>query len=145
MPAPVIAAAAARTAGSGAARAGAGRAAAGKAAAGKATTTAAQQAEAIQAIKDARPKPETGNPPVPSDAGGGRDRKSSGSRSLPNALTDQRGAPAIFRADGLRAANTGGGFVLGMFVYVIGLNYLREGKPGVQKWLKAKFLNEVSG
>jgi hypothetical protein len=44
--------------------------------------------------------------------------------------------------DGL---NSSGGFVLGALAYVLFLVYLRGGTPGVQAWLKAKFLNRVDG
>lgn len=44
----------------------------------------------------------------------------------------------------IRPSGAGGGFVLGSFVYVLGLTYLRGGRPAVAAWLKAKFLNEVS-
>jgi hypothetical protein len=145
--APVAAAAArgaaARGAAGAAAKRGAGKAAAGKATAGK-VTTAAEQASAIQAIKDARPKEPEPAPVVDEDQGDVEQKNSSGGRrELPGVLTDQRGAPAAFRIDGLRTANAGGGFVLGMFAYVVGLTYLRDGKAGVKRLLRAKFFNEV--
>jgi hypothetical protein len=107
------------------ARAGAGAAArggAGKAAAGKAATgsKAAQQAEAIQAIKDARP----------ADKPAGDVDDQSG-RQLPSITVNTKGG-------------TGGGFVLGMLVYAVGLTYLRGGKPAVKQLLRAKFLNDTS-
>lgn len=42
------------------------------------------------------------------------------------------------------AANAGGGALLGALTYIIALTYLRDGKPGVTRWLRAKFLNQVS-
>jgi hypothetical protein len=72
-----------------------------------------------------------GNLPAEGDSrgvpAGGSGRKSSG-------------PPVVM----VKAGNAGGGFVLGMFAYVIGLTYLRDGKPGVQRWLRAKFFNETT-
>jgi hypothetical protein len=143
-----VARGAATRAGAGAAaKSGASRTAATRAggrAAATSSSTAAQQRDAIQAIKDARPAEPPAAPPATSTGStGSTGSGSSGRRELPGVLTDQRGAPQAFRIDGLRAANTGGGFVLGAFVYVIGLTYLRGGKPAVQRWFKAKFFNEV--
>lgn len=41
------------------------------------------------------------------------------------------------------ALNAGGGLLLGVIAYVLGVNYLRDGSTGVKKWLRAKFLNRV--
>ncbi len=128
MPAPVIAATAARTAGAGAARAGAGRAATGKAtgkAAGKAATSAAQQAAGIQAIKDARPPA-----PVVDEDQGDAGKNSGGGRQLPSITVNTGGG-------------TGGGLALGALCYVVGITYLRGGKPAVKRLIRAKFLNDV--
>ncbi|MBM7510041.1 hypothetical protein JOE61_003855 [Nocardioides salarius] len=38
-------------------------------------------------------------------------------------------------------ANDGAGFLGGLFLYVLALNYLRYGKEGVTGWLGAKFVN----
>jgi hypothetical protein len=42
------------------------------------------------------------------------------------------------------AANTGGGFLLGLFGWAVGLAYLRGGSDEVRKLLAAKFLNKTS-
>ena len=42
-----------------------------------------------------------------------------------------------------KVANAGGGALLGAIAYVLALTYLREGKAGVNRWLKAKFLNRT--
>lgn len=157
MPAPVLAAAAR----SSAAKAGAAKAGAG------ATRGAAAQKAAIGNIKAARPRPKgSGSTPatkpehIPTteevDEGitsadlEARDRavRSVPNRRpprLPSALTGQQGAPAAFRRfrDPVRAANTGGGFLLGLGLYGLGLTYLRGGKPAVLALLRAKFLNQV--
>jgi len=108
-----------------------------RAGAGRPATTAAEQRAGIQAIKDARltepastPATETASPSEPP--------------SLPSALTDDRGAPSWWgRPDGVRTANTGGGFLLGIGAWVLTMSYLRGGSDGVKKLLKAKFFNEV--
>lgn len=89
--------------------------------AGGARTTAAQQRAEIQAIKDARPAEDTAPAQTPS-------------RELPGAVND-----------GVRAANTGGGFLLGLGAWVLARTYLDGGSDGVKKLLKAKFFNQVDG
>jgi hypothetical protein len=147
-----VAAAAARTlgvraAGGAAARRGAGRAPgvsklgqkAGAAAVGMPApgTEARKQRDAIDAIKAQRapePEPETAAAAAPSSSSGGR--------GMPDALTDNRGAPGWWRApDPVRAANSGGGFVLGLVLHALAIQYLREGAPGVRRYLRAKLFN----
>jgi hypothetical protein len=41
------------------------------------------------------------------------------------------------------AASTGSGFLLGVFVWALGLAYLRGGSTEVKQFLSAKFLNKV--
>jgi hypothetical protein len=41
------------------------------------------------------------------------------------------------------AANAGGGFLLGLFAWALGLAYLRGGPTEVKKLLAAKFLNKT--
>lgn len=100
------------------------------------TPTKQQQIDGIQAIKDARPA-ETpagppGTPPAPAQ------------REAPSWLTDNRGAPSWWGVpDGVSAANAGGGFVLGLALWVVGVNYLRGGVPQVKQLLRAKFLNQT--
>lgn len=118
-----------------AARAGAARAGAGAAARGKAGTAAASKTAA------AAPPPVVELPPAKTTTTNKSGGRSSG--QAPRVFTDQRGAPKVFRTDGLKVANAGGGFVLGTVVYVVGLTYLRGGKPAVQRWFRAKFFNQV--
>lgn len=42
-----------------------------------------------------------------------------------------------------QAADVGGGVIIGAFTYVLVLTYLRDGMPGVRRWMTAKFLNRV--
>ncbi len=44
-----------------------------------------------------------------------------------------------------RAADSGGGVVLGLLGYVLVTTYLRGGPTAVKAWLRAKFLNRVDG
>lgn len=39
-------------------------------------------------------------------------------------------------------ARDGSGFLFGLLLYVLGLNYVRHGPDGVKGWLSAKFLNK---
>lgn len=137
MPAPVVAAAGAGTK----------KAAAGKAsAAARSTSTAEAHRAAIDAIKAKRkpePEPETAESSAEGASSSGSGGKSSGRRELPGVMTDQRGAPSWWRVDAQQRSNAGGGFVLGMLAYVVGLTYLRGGKPAVKQLLRAKFFNEV--
>lgn len=41
-------------------------------------------------------------------------------------------------------AARGGGIMLGLVAYSIGINYLRNGWPGVRQWFAAKFLNQTT-
>lgn len=159
MPAPLVAAAA---------RSGAGKAATGKAAGGKAAAAARPPAAGrnLAGVTDtatvtdelqrrrreaAAPKPapagQSSSPASPVQA-----IKSAPGNPLnaprikaPAALTDNRGAPSWWArpGDGIRAANAGGGFALGLVTYVVVLTYLRDGRDGVKALLKAKFFNEV--
>lgn len=40
-------------------------------------------------------------------------------------------------------AQTGSGFLLGVFAWALGLAYLQGGAPGVKKFMAAKFFNKV--
>lgn len=90
-------------------------------------STAARQRQAVEDIKARRPaepapapQPEPTSPP-PASPGGGP--------SLPV-------LPA--------AAQTGSGFLLGLFAWACGLAYLRGGAPEVKRFLAAKFFNKTS-
>lgn len=41
------------------------------------------------------------------------------------------------------AVESGGGILLGLIGYAIGLNYVRNGWPGVTAWFRAKLLNQT--
>lgn len=56
-----------------------------------------------------------------------------GSRSIPRPTLTLSGSPSV---------SDGGGFLLGLLAYTLGLNYLRFGKAGVTGWLSAKLLNK---
>ena len=140
MPAPVVAAGAARA---GAARAGAGSAArrrAGTAAAGNPGLVEKQRA-AIQAIKDARPPSMDDQPkPKPAPVVDEHQDDDAGESSR----TGERRRPQLPHITVNTRGGAGGGFVLGMLAYVVGLTYLRGGKPAVKQLLRAKFLNDVT-
>ncbi|MGI8685123.1 MAG: hypothetical protein ACR2MO_08575 [Acidimicrobiales bacterium] len=60
------------------------------------------------------------------------------------------GALAQRSGRGFRAVATGGtsdgaGFLLGLIVYAVFLNYVRAGPAGATAWIKAKFLNQTTG
>jgi hypothetical protein len=42
------------------------------------------------------------------------------------------------------SASDGAGFLLGLWLYALGLSYLREGPAGPRRWMAAKFLNKTS-
>jgi hypothetical protein len=50
------------------------------------------------------------------------------------------GRPTLTPPRGLSVSD-GSGFMLGLVLYAIGLNYLRYGWPGVTQWFAAKFVN----
>lgn len=122
--------AATRTAGSAAAKgktAGAGR----KAGSGG-TPTKQQQIDGIQAIKDRRkpePDPSLAVNPVEDDP------------NHPARAVQAPAARPVFQPPD--AVSSGSGFVLGLLVWVVGVNYLRGGVPQVKKLLTAKFLNKT--
>jgi hypothetical protein len=43
------------------------------------------------------------------------------------------------------SVNDGAGFVLGVLAWVLTVQYLQHGVPGVKAWLRAKFLNRTTG
>lgn len=92
-------------------------------------TEARRQRDAVEAIKAQRapepadepvvePEPKAPADPAPASLGAGP--------SLP-------AMPA--------AASTGSGFLLGVFVWALGLAYLDDGSDGVKKFLRNKFFN----
>lgn len=54
-------------------------------------------------------------------------------------------AAPLFQMPKATAAHTGGGFVLGLIAWAVGLNYLQGGMPQVRRLARAKFLNDVGG
>lgn len=112
-----------------------------------AASSAQRQRAQIDGIKakrkPSRPAPagqqQATPPPDDSSPGGGP----------PDAFTDQRGAPGWYRstastlADPVAAGNAGGGFLLGIALWAVGLAYLKNGPAGVRQLLAAKFLNRV--
>lgn len=104
----------------------------------KKAAAAAKRRRAAAKAAPAEPVDVTPAPaPAPTSPGAGP--------ALPGWMTDQRGAPDWFptpgKADPVRAANAGGGFVLGVMLWALGLAYLRGGSAGVKQLLAAKFLN----
>lgn len=69
----------------------------------------------------------------PAAAAGGRAARARRSNSVPT--------PTL-RPPARLSASDGTGFMLGLVLYAVGLNYLRYGWPGVTGWLSAKFINE---
>lgn len=109
-----------------------------------AASSARAQRTQIDAIKSRRkpapaPEPAPAADPPPASPGGGP----------PAAFTDQRGAPGWYQAaagaDPVAIGNSGGGFLLGVALWAVGLAYLRGGSTAVRQLLAAKFLNKVSG
>jgi hypothetical protein len=150
MPAPAVAATAARTGarratGRAAARRRVGGAAAAAAALPAEGTDARRQRDAIDAIKAARPASDDQADGDQGDQAAGDGRSGEPGRRLPRALTDQRGTAGWLRPDPVKAANTGGGLALGLIAYAIGVNYLRDGKAGVKRYLMAKAFNKIEG
>lgn len=112
-----------------------------RAGAGSAMTEADRQRAGVQAIKDARPAAPAN--PVTAAAGSSTPQTSA---QLPDALTDNRGAPSWWGSpDPVRAGNAGGGFLLGLGAWVLVRTYLDGGPTGVKNLLRAKFFNQVDG
>lgn len=81
-------------------------------------------------VPESRPSAENDTkPPKSSQPVVDKARHGDGSVNLPR--------PSLSPSDG-------GGFALGLLIYVLGLNYLRHGKDGVTAWFKAKLLNKTT-
>lgn len=109
--------------------------------------------EATQAIRGLSPAaPPAKKPP----AGRGRERKPGDTQAAPDA-SPPPAAPATssgtsFSPPSLNnitltppkklGAGDLGGFLAGLLVYTVALNYIRSGPDGVTSWIKAKFLNQ---
>lgn len=55
------------------------------------------------------------------------------------------GPAPLFSAGPMEAASTGGGFLLGLGVWIVAVNYLQGGLPQVKRFAAAKFLNRTGG
>lgn len=112
--------------------------------AGKTSGTAASQRAAIDAIKAKRPTTPADQQETP-PTGPSRGRRAWNATKA--AATDQTGSPGWYSAatnpEPVKAANTGGGFVLGLFLWVGVRAYLEGGPTGVKRLLRAKFLNKT--
>ena len=62
---------------------------------------------------------------------------------LPTPRTTTGRIPLRLPKPAADAAQRGGGILLGLIAYAVGLNYVRDGWPGVTAWLRAKTLNNV--
>lgn len=69
----------------------------------------------------------------------GQDARDLAAEGLHNAVPGSQAAEDVT----VRAANAGGGFLLGLFTWALAMNYLRGGSPQVRKFLAAKFLNRT--
>lgn len=76
-------------------------------------------------------------------AAGRRDAVVSGARSAAGTAGAGVGRVAGVRGPGL--VNDTAGFVLGLLLYALTLNYLQGGSAQVRGWLRAKFLNQPYG
>src|SRR4051812_10140503 len=83
-----------------------------------------------------------GHPAAPSAARGKRPAAASTGRARRAARRSRSVPTPTLRAPARLSASDGTGFMLGLVLYAIGLNYLRYGWPGVTGWLSAKFINE---
>jgi hypothetical protein len=103
---------------------------------------AATQRAAIEAIKAKRPTAPADQQDEP-PSGPSRGRRAWDATKA--AGTDQAGSPGWWpsNAEPVRAANTGGGFVLGVFIWVGVRAYLEGGTVGVRNLLAAKFFNKT--
>jgi hypothetical protein len=54
----------------------------------------------------------------------------------------QKSGRFLVRPPKLDAVHDGAGFLLGLFLYAMALNYIRGGAPATRGWLGAKFLNK---
>lgn len=74
------------------------------------------------------------------DADAPADKQPAGSGGSSSSLRDKLPSPPKSVAS---AANAGGGLLLGALAYVLALTYLRDGRAGVKRWVRAKFLNKT--
>ncbi len=93
---------------------------------------------------------------APKKGGGGASSpgRAAGARSTSTQRTSSRRPVQVHPTNILRGKPTtssgsgvqeGAGFLLGLFLYALFINYLRAGPAGVRGWLAAKFLNKPVG
>lgn len=90
----------------------------------------------LRSVPEPAPRPEPAAAPPDRAEGRGRIRRAAGTTARPERL-----ASTPFRPGGRLTVNDASGFLLGVFVWVLVLQFLRDGPQGVRDWLRAKFLN----
>jgi hypothetical protein len=133
----------------GAAAAGGGGAAAGRAAAGGVGGQAAGGGLAPAARKPAagpRGKPgksgaagKSGTPGKTGKSGSMFDKAGNVEQAVDSGISEARGL--TLTPPKRLTVNDGAGFLGGLLIYILALNYLRYGRAGVKGWLGAKFVN----
>lgn len=101
-----------------------------------AASSAQRQRQQIDAIK-ARRKPAATPPPAPAAPAPDPSPASPGDGPAAPAPSSSTSFPVA-------AGNAGGGFLLGVALWAVGLAYLKHGPAGVRQLLAAKFLNKVA-
>lgn len=114
--------------------------------------SAAQEAsETSQPAGGPPPDPASADPPPPARTPSAGPRARGGRRANGGRLargerwfdSSAREAGRLTLAPPKRlTARDGSGFLFGLLVYVLGLNFVRHGPEGVKGWLGAKFLNK---
>lgn len=93
--------------------------------------------KAAQARRALAAGPPEGFPPTAEDQGGPKP-------SAPAEPTRRVPPVGQMLGGGGSQWSDGGGFMLGLLLYVLGLNYLRHGPAGVKAWFMAKLFNKVT-
>lgn len=76
---------------------------------------------------------------------GGRGRPTSSTPVLSFGQPGTMSVSPTLRPPAKLSASDGAGFLLGLWLYALGLAYLREGPAGPRRWMAAKFLNKTGG
>lgn len=98
----------------------------------------------LRPVPDPEPAPEPAEPSPP-PAGPRRRRSARQTAASAAGRVGSVGVPQRVPVVGGATVDDGAGLVLGMLAWVITVQYLRGGMPGVKAWLRAKFLNQTSG